>query len=149
MSGPGTDAKCAMSTIWSLSAEKRTSRTSRFCRCGGHTRRAAARGGVAGAVEKLGERPGSARVRAHLFPPPLRGRCYCVRYLYATIRATMLAKISSAERDFRIIGFVEWRAADGAGRGLGRLWKRTTLPSVVGVRAFGSSGAAPTPPISL
>jgi hypothetical protein len=35
----------AMSTIWSLSGEKRTSRTSRFCRCGGQTRRAAARGG--------------------------------------------------------------------------------------------------------
>ena len=40
---------------------------------------------------------------------------YCVRNLYVTIRATMLAKISSAERDFRIIGLVEWRAADGAG----------------------------------
>jgi hypothetical protein len=26
----GTDAKCAMSAIWSLSAGKRTSRTSRF-----------------------------------------------------------------------------------------------------------------------
>jgi hypothetical protein len=42
-------------------------------------------------------------------------RCYCVRNLYATIRATMLAKISSAERDFRIIGLVEWRAADRPG----------------------------------
>src|SRR3982074_1306881 len=97
----------------------------------------------------LARRPASAPLRGPFFPAPIRGRCYCVRYLYATIRATMLAKISSAERDFRIIGFVEWRAADGAGRGLGRLWKRTTLPSVVGVRAFGSSGAAPTPPISL
>jgi hypothetical protein len=58
----GADAKCAMSAIWSLSAEKRTSRTSRFCRCGGHTGRAAARGGVAGAVEKLGEPPSSARL---------------------------------------------------------------------------------------
>jgi hypothetical protein len=38
--------------------------------------------------------------------------CYCVRNLYVTIRATMLAKISSAGRDFRIIGLVEWRAAD-------------------------------------
>ena len=37
----------AMSAIWSLSGEKRTSRTSRFCRCGDHTRRAAARGGGA------------------------------------------------------------------------------------------------------
>jgi len=36
----------------------------------------------------------------------IRMRCYCVRNLYATIRATMLAKISSAERDFRIIGLV-------------------------------------------
>jgi hypothetical protein len=48
-------------------------------------------------------------------PQTIRGRFYCVRYLYATIRATMLAKITSAERDFRIIGLVEWRAADGAG----------------------------------
>jgi len=37
---------------------------------------------------------------------------YCVRNLYVAIRATMLAKISSAGRDFRIIGPVEWRAAD-------------------------------------
>ena len=42
-------------------------------------------------------------------------RCYCVRNLYVTIRATMLAKISSAARDFRIIGPVELRAADEAG----------------------------------
>src|ERR1700686_1901567 len=42
-------------------------------------------------------------------------RCYCVRNLYATIRVTMLAKISSAGRDFRIIGLVEWRAADRPG----------------------------------
>jgi hypothetical protein len=112
MTAVGTDAKCAMSAIWSLSAEKRTSRTSRLCRCGGHTRRAAARGGVAGAVEKLGEPP---RFRAVAASHTIRGRFYCVRYLYATIRATMLAKISSAERDFRIIGLVEWRAADGAG----------------------------------
>jgi hypothetical protein len=41
--------------------------------------------------------------------------CYCVRNLYVTIRATMLAKISSAARDFRIIGPVELRAADEAG----------------------------------
>src|SRR3981189_3390672 len=68
---------------------------------------------------------------------------YCARNLYATIRATMLAKISSAGRDFRIIGTVEWRAADRPGF----LWNRLTLPSVVGVRAFGS-GAAPRPPIS-
>ena len=68
MTGPGTDAKCAMSAIWSLSAEKRTSRTSRFCRCGGHTRRAAARGGVAGAVEKLGEPPRFRAVASALLP---------------------------------------------------------------------------------
>jgi hypothetical protein len=51
----------------------------------------------------------------HFFPAPIRERCYCVRNLYAAIRATMLAKISSAERDFRIIGLVEWRAADRPG----------------------------------
>ena len=65
----GTDAKCAMSAIWSLSAEKRTSRTSRFCRFGGHTRRAAARGGVAGAVEKLGEPPRFRAVAVSAFLP--------------------------------------------------------------------------------
>jgi hypothetical protein len=48
-------------------------------------------------------------------PHTIRGRCYCVKNLYATIRATMLAKISSAGRDFRIIGLVEWRAADRPG----------------------------------
>jgi hypothetical protein len=41
--------------------------------------------------------------------------CYCVRNLYVTIRATMLAKISSAGRDFGIIGIVEWRTADRPG----------------------------------
>ena len=40
---------------------------------------------------------------------------YCIRNLYVTIRATMLAKISRAGRDFRIIGPVELRAADEAG----------------------------------
>ncbi len=48
-------------------------------------------------------------------PRTIRGRCYCVRNLYATISATMLAKISSAGRDFRIIGLVERRAADRPG----------------------------------
>ena len=81
-------------------------------------------------------------------PRAIRGRCYCVRNLYATIRATMLAKISSAGMDFRIIGIVEWRATDRLRSGLGPLWSRLTLPSAVGVRAFGS-GAAPTPLISL
>jgi hypothetical protein len=77
----------------------------------------------------------------------LAGRCYCVRNLYATISATMLAKISS-RRVFRILGVIKWRTADRAGWGLGRFPRRTTLLSVVGPRAFGS-GAAPTPPISL
>ena len=106
-----------MSAIWSLSAEKQTLRTSRFCRCEGHTRRAAARGGVAGAVEKLGEPPRFRAVAVSSISSPhtIRERFYCIRYLYATIRATMLAKISIAERDFRIIGLVDWRAADGAG----------------------------------
>ncbi len=40
----GTNAKSAMSAIWSLSGEKRTSRGHR---CGGHTRQAAARSGGA------------------------------------------------------------------------------------------------------
>jgi hypothetical protein len=48
-------------------------------------------------------------------PRAIRGRYYCVRNLYATIRATMLAKISSAGRDSRIIDTVEWRAADRPG----------------------------------
>ena len=39
----------------------------------------------------------------------------CVTNLYATIRATMPAKISRAGRDFRVIGLVEWRAADRPG----------------------------------
>jgi hypothetical protein len=49
------------------------------------------------------------------FQHTIRRRCYCVRNLYATIRATMLAKISSAGSDLRIIGLVEWRAADSPG----------------------------------
>jgi hypothetical protein len=52
------------------------------------------------------------RPKAHN-PRALMG--YCVRNLYVTIRATMLAKISRAGRDFRIIGPVELRVADGAG----------------------------------
>jgi hypothetical protein len=43
------------------------------------------------------------------------GRRYRVSNLYATIRATRPAKISSAGRDFRIVGLVEWRAADSPG----------------------------------
>jgi len=80
--------------------------------------------------------------------PGIQWQCYRVSNLYATISATMLAKISSAGRDFPIIGFLDWRAADRPGSGLGRLWDRSTLPSAVGVRTFGS-GASPTPPISL
>src|SRR6267142_2384481 len=102
-------------------------------------------------AEKHGEPPQVLRgcCKDHFVPAHPRAlMCYCVGNLYVTIRATMLAKISSAGRDFRIIGLVEWRAADRPGGGLGGLWNRTTLPSVVGVRAFGS-GAAPTPPISL
>jgi hypothetical protein len=112
----GTMRSAAMSAIWSLSGEKRTSRTSRFCRCGGHTRRAAARGGGA-RQRSLASRPRfrAVAVSSTSSPHTIRGRCYCVRNLYATIRATMLAKISSAGRDFRIIGIVEWRAADRPG----------------------------------
>ena len=51
------------------------------------------------------------RPKAHN-PWALMGQC--VRNPYATIRATMLAKISRARRDFEIIGPVELRAADGA-----------------------------------
>jgi hypothetical protein len=42
-------------------------------------------------------------------------RYYCVKNLYATINATMHAKISNAGSDFRIIGLVELRAADRLG----------------------------------
>jgi hypothetical protein len=67
--------------------------------------------------EKLGEPPQVPRgaVSSTFSPRAIRGRYYCVRNLYVTIRATMLAKISSAGRDFRIIGIVEWRAADRPG----------------------------------
>ena len=60
---------------------------------------------------------GTSEKKQHFVPAhnPRALMCYCVRNLYATIRATMLAKISSAGRDFRIIGLVEWRAADRPG----------------------------------
>jgi hypothetical protein len=64
---------------------------------------------------------------------------YRVRNLYATISATMLAKISRARRDFRVVGLI---VADRMDLSLGG------LPFSVGLRACGS-GAAPTPPISL
>ena len=62
-----------------------------------------------GTAEKLGEPPRfrAVAVSGTSSPHTIRGRCYCVRNLYATISATMLAKISSAGRDFRIIGLVE------------------------------------------
>ena len=57
---------------------------------------------------------GTSEKKQH-FVPAHALMCYCVRNLYVTIRATMLAKISSAAMDFRIIGPVELRAADEAG----------------------------------
>src|SRR3979490_2520995 len=76
---------------------------------------AAARGGGARQRSWASRRRSARLLWAALLPRTIRERCYCVRNLYATIRATMLAKISSAERDFRIIGLVEWRAADRPG----------------------------------
>ena len=109
----------AMSAIWSLSGEKSTSRGHRVFvdaevirgrplqEVTGHGREAwrAASRALRGCCEQ------------HFVPAhnPRALMCYCVRNLYATIRATMLAKISSAGRDFRIIGLVEWRAADRPG----------------------------------
>jgi len=43
------------------------------------------------------------------------GANYCVKILYATISATIQAKISSAGSDFRIIGPLAWRTADRLG----------------------------------
>src|SRR5947199_7597589 len=56
---------------------------------------------------------GTAEKKQHFVPVhnPRALICYCVRNLYVIIRATMLAKISSAARDFRIIGPVV-RAAE-------------------------------------
>jgi hypothetical protein len=96
----------AMSAIWSLSGEKQTSH--------GHR--------VFVDAEVIRGRPlqqlaGTSEKKQHFVPAhnPRALMCYCVRNLYVTIRATMLAKISSAARDFRIIGPVELRAADEAG----------------------------------
>ena len=73
----------------------------------------------------VAEATGGARQRTLAEPPRFRAvavsgtssphtiRCYCVKNLYATISATMLAKISSAGRDFRITRL--WRAADRPG----------------------------------
>ena len=61
---------------------------------------------------------GTARLQFAALRPPHNlsaVTCYCVRNLYVTIRATMLAKISSAGRDFRIIDLVDWSPADRPG----------------------------------
>ena len=73
--------------------------------------------GWRGTAEKFGEPPQvrAVAVSGTSSPHTIRERCYCIRNPYATIRATMLAKISSAGRDFRIIGIVEWRVADRPG----------------------------------
>jgi hypothetical protein len=104
----------AMSAICSLSGEKRTSRPSRFCRGGVHTRRAAALVAGHGSLANR-SRFRAVAVSSASSPHTSRERCYCARNLDATISATMLAKISSAGRDFRVIGLVEWRAADRPG----------------------------------
>jgi hypothetical protein len=57
-----------MSAIWSLSGKADVADIA-FCRCGGHARRAAARGAVAGAVEKLGEPPRFRAVAVSAFLP--------------------------------------------------------------------------------
>src|SRR6516225_1199218 len=51
-----------------------------------------------GSAEKLGEpsRFRAVAVSGTSSPHTIRGRCYCVKNLYATISATILAKISSA-----------------------------------------------------
>src|SRR5712672_2579328 len=78
----------AMSAIWSLSGEKRTSRTSRF-----FVDAEAIQGGPLLEVAWHGREawraaPGSAvAVSSTSFPHTIRGRCYCVRNLYATMRA--------------------------------------------------------------
>jgi hypothetical protein len=71
-----------------------------------------------GGQEAAATSGGDTVARKQHFVPAHKPRalmCYCVRNLYVTIRATMLVKISSAARDFRIIGPVELRAADEAG----------------------------------
>jgi hypothetical protein len=105
-SGSGTNAKCSdVRYLVAIRGETDVARTSRFCRCGGHTR------------QDANNWRGTSEKKQHFVPAhnPRTLMCYCVRNLYVTIRATMLAKISSAARDFRIIGPVELRAADEAG----------------------------------
>jgi hypothetical protein len=58
-------------------------------------------------AEKLGERPTVSRAVAVSSTSSPRGNLragYCVRNLYATIRATILVKIRISGSDFRIIG---------------------------------------------
>jgi hypothetical protein len=50
----------------------------------------------------------------HFYPHTIRDRCHCVKNLYATISAAMLAKISTGI-NFRNFGVIEWRAADRLG----------------------------------
>src|SRR5216684_1576156 len=113
---PGTNARCRDVRYLVAIREKRTSRGHRVFvdaevirsrplqEVAGHCREAwrAASGVLRGCCDQ------------HFVPAhnPRALMCYCLRNLYATIRATMLAKISSAGRDFRIIGFVDCRAAN-------------------------------------
>jgi hypothetical protein len=96
----------AMSAIWSLSGEKQMSHGPRV-----FVDAEVIRG------RRCNNWRGTSGKKQHFVPAhnPRALICYCVRNLYVTIRATMLAKISSAARDFRIIGPVELRAADEAG----------------------------------
>src|ERR1700692_1387397 len=73
----------------------------------GHTRRTSARGRKA-RQRSLASRPQVPRgcCEQHFVYARNTRRCYCVRNIYATIRATMLAKISSAGGDFLTVGMV-------------------------------------------
>ena len=53
--------------------------------------------------------------RSFVATEPSIAAAYWVSNLYVTTRATRLAKISRAGREFRIIGLIEGRAADRAG----------------------------------
>src|SRR5215211_602783 len=50
------------------------------------------------------------------------GMCCHIRNLYARMRPTITAKISSAGTDLRAVGIVAWRAADRPGSSSDRLW---------------------------
>src|ERR1700730_8510478 len=106
----GTNAKCSdVRYLVAIRGKTDVARTSHFCRFADHTREAAARSRGARQRSLASHLRGSARLLGAALGH------YCARNLHATIRATMLAKISSAGRDFRIIGLVEWRAADRPG----------------------------------